>query len=131
MPDTILLACTGCYLAVSGNLPPNSCDALLEAEWEGAESRVVKTYRVGSLSTTFSWRQLAPWAVPSTLPACATAGAISWCDLHSPSCPSAHPGASSKVSFWCSLWAPSQMSACRKVSIGTRGRKNLPTKFSV
>lgn len=47
MPDTILLllACTGCYLAVSGNLPPNSCDALLEAEWEGAESRVLKTYR--------------------------------------------------------------------------------------
>lgn len=44
MPDILLLACTGVCLAVSGNLPPSSCDALLEAEPEGAQSRVMKTY---------------------------------------------------------------------------------------
>lgn len=41
----LLLARTGWCLAVPGNLPPSSCDALLEAEWEWGESRVMKTYR--------------------------------------------------------------------------------------
>jgi len=91
MPDILLLlACTGWYLAASGNLPPGFSGAFLEAEWEWGESWVMKTYRAStvvsapSLGDTWLHEQSSAHhlLVPQQEPA--------W-DSHSPPCPSAHP----------------------------------------
>lgn len=77
--------------------------------------------------STFSWRHLALWAVPRAVSPCATAGAFPWCDSCLSPCPSAQPHQQQGEPH---ALSGHQMGACRKVSMGTRGRKNLPTKFS-
>lgn len=115
IPDILLLlllACTRWCLAVSGNLLPSSCDA----------------GRAGAVASgTFSWRHLALWAVPRAVSPCATAGAFPWCDSCLSPCPSAQPHQQQGEPH---ALSGHQMGACRKVSMGTRGRKNLPTEFS-
>lgn len=130
MPDILLLACTGRCLVVSGSLPHSSCGAVLEAQWEEAESRVMGTCRAGTVGLAPSlgdtWlRGQSPahhFLVPQLEPSLGVIHTRYPALLHTPV-----PAARWASSF---PWALSQMGAHRKVSIGARGRKNLPTEFS-
>lgn len=109
MPDILLLGLRwvlhGCVREPSSTCgSTSSCGAVLEAELGGGRKQGdgdLQGWHSGL--GTFSWRHLAPWTVPSAPSPCATAGAFSWCDSHSPPCPFPHPSASSKVSFKLSL----------------------------